>query len=299
MFRLYATGSTMKYIAQKMTRKTGKQFGVTTIRDMLDNYKYGGYFTYNRGTKGQRHQERDDMIKIPDALPRIVDKETFDKVRERFEGKKKLTRFYNRKRVYLLTGVMVCGVCGHEMHGDGGKTPRYTCPKAKSKEHDYFSVAKLKAESYVKNYLKNVVFKVDKINFDEYAEKINETYERRNTIIDEKRSKLHFRKAEIAKQKKNIVDAIMNGFADDELKDKMNNLKLEEEEIERTLKKMTNKNELYITGQQLRERFMLIKERLLTEDETEMQQTIRSIIKSIIVYPGGVMEIQLNDTITA
>jgi DNA invertase Pin-like site-specific DNA recombinase len=293
MFRLYAEGSSLKYIAEKMRRKTERKWKASTIRDMLDNYKYGGYFTYNRGTQGKRHQEREDMIKIPDAIPRIVDPEIFEKVRQRFDGGRIV--FRDRKYNYLLKGQAICGICGKELYGDGGKHPRYICPNAKHKVHEYLAITKKRIEDYAVGYLKNIVFKIDKINFDEYAIQINQEHERSNIVIDAKREKYSQRQLEIQKQKENIINAIKQGFASAELKDEMNNLDAEEKAIQEEINKLSENNELFITGEELKERFDIIRERLLSEDVMVLKQTLKAVIECIVVYPGGVMQIDIKE----
>jgi len=293
MFRLYATGSTTKYIADKLKKKTKTSWKQSTIRDMLDNFKYGGYFTYNRGTKGKRHQERSDMIKIPGALPRIVDEETFQKVRDRFKKNKRPAKFYENKRNYLLSGIIKCGICGHDLHGDGGKYPKFVCPSAKKKQHESLTIGKAKAESHVKSFVRYSVFSMDMIDFDEYAERINEFHEKQNMFMDSKREKYIFRKAEIKRQKENIIEAVKNGFATEQLRDEMNNLEIELAKINEEISKFSDQQELYITGNELRERFEAIRERLFSEDETILQQTLKGVINKVIVYPGGAVEIKV------
>lgn len=65
----------------------------------------------------------DEIIRIPDGVPRIVSDETFARVQQMFEKRKHLGR--TPKREYLLTGKLICGKCGSSMVGRSTSTRGY------------------------------------------------------------------------------------------------------------------------------------------------------------------------------
>lgn len=64
--------------------KRGNSFRKNSIHDILRNPIYAGYYTYCRGTKKKhRYVKRDDTIVIPDAVPAIITKEEYERVKEK------------------------------------------------------------------------------------------------------------------------------------------------------------------------------------------------------------------------
>ncbi|MCF7926316.1 MAG: recombinase family protein [Candidatus Izimaplasma sp.] len=104
--------------------KTGKKFK-SHLTDLLQNRKYIGEYVYNRSAKknvdGTRNHHKNkpdkDIIRIPNAIPFIVNKEKFDKV-QRLLQKRKHSQ-YNRgpKSKYLLSGLIRCANCGSSITG--------------------------------------------------------------------------------------------------------------------------------------------------------------------------------------
>lgn len=134
----------------------GQGFTVQTIIPMLENPAYAGRCVYNRRTlskwhrfqkgasverhdEGVEHRPQDDWIVCEDAWPALVDAETFNAVQERRkeskEGKRAHYRGNAMRSEYLLSGRMLCGVCGGKLTGStttsgkGVKTRYYTCSR--------------------------------------------------------------------------------------------------------------------------------------------------------------------------
>ncbi len=115
-------------------------WGFTTVKAMLENPTYRGDLVWNRRTEAkfycvqdgraqQRQREigeakviktsKDRWIVIPDAVPAIISKDDWDKTQAML--KKRSTAVGgagHRDRRWLLTGVLVCGDCGHKFWGD-------------------------------------------------------------------------------------------------------------------------------------------------------------------------------------
>jgi len=126
--------------------KMGKPFGKNSIREILTNEKYLGIYVYNKRQSkqtGNRVYKTDDkIIRIQDAIPRIISNELWHKVNDRLHAKTKPRR--DRTRLYILTGKMVCAECGASYVGDGfyggnngrNKYYRYACNGRVSKRND-------------------------------------------------------------------------------------------------------------------------------------------------------------------
>ena len=102
--------------------KSGRPFTKNSLHDILKNEKYKGVYIFNRrqsrsvdGKKNNRRVKPDsEIIKIPDAIPAIIDKDLFERVQEKMQQRKQYSEKsrMKAKQVYLLTGLVECGKCG-------------------------------------------------------------------------------------------------------------------------------------------------------------------------------------------
>lgn len=110
--------------------------------DILRNKKYIGEYIYNRASAkdefGQRNNHRNkpakDIIRVPDAMPRLVDEKTFYKVQSILDARKNGTAppLGKPNRKYLLSGLLRCKECGRAICGASAFTaglryPIYRC----------------------------------------------------------------------------------------------------------------------------------------------------------------------------
>ncbi len=145
IFRLCVDGLGFKGIADELNRRgvigpRGDFWSFTTIKSMLENPVYQGDLVWNRRTEAKFYavregradrmrpaQEsarvsvtrREDWIVVPDAVPAIVDRETWQRAQV-MARKRAAARggIGHRDRCWLLTGVLLCGDCGHRYWGE-------------------------------------------------------------------------------------------------------------------------------------------------------------------------------------
>ncbi len=145
IFRLCVDGLGFKGIADELNRRgvigpRGDFWSFTTIKSMLEIPAYQGDLVWNRRTEAKFYavregradkmrpaQEsarvsvtrREDWIVVPDAVPAIVDRQTWQRAqvmaRKRAEARGGIG---HRDRCWLLTGVLLCGDCGHRYWGE-------------------------------------------------------------------------------------------------------------------------------------------------------------------------------------
>lgn len=141
IFEMYINGIGITEIALKLNlegykTKKGKPFGKNSIFEIINNEKYTGTYIYNKSGGYNRHQKRDDTIKIENAFEPIISKETFEKAMERRETNKKNKGGFKSNHIYLLSGLIFCGDCGARYCGSTStkkkgnniyKTGYYTC----------------------------------------------------------------------------------------------------------------------------------------------------------------------------
>lgn len=177
IFEMYTNGDLMADIIRYLNNhniktSTGNEFNKNSIRNILINKRYIGTYTYNG-------------IDTANAIPRIIDNETFYKVQDIMLKNKKAPARARAKNEYLLTTKLFCGHCKDMMTGFSGtsKTGRlynyYTCRNAKNKLCDKKNIQK--------NYIEGLV--VD---------------EARKTLTDENISKIAHTVVELTEKEKDM-----------------------------------------------------------------------------------------------
>ncbi len=217
--------------------KSGKAFTRNSIHDILKNEKYTGVYIYNRSiaknADGQRQHRKskseNDIIRVPDGMPRIISDETFAAVRARMADR----TFHGRatsKRIYLLSGLVFCGECGLPMSGNWttsarGKTPYayYICSSRKHlKPCGNRNIRADFLEDLVLSRIRDEVINPDRVN--EILGEIEIQYNSRESVarkeIDAARSNLQ----DIEGQISNITMAVAKGMFHSSLIDKLTDL---------------------------------------------------------------------------
>ncbi|NLV85695.1 MAG: recombinase family protein, partial [Clostridiales bacterium] len=111
--------------------KRGAEIKYPQINEILKNEKYTGVYLYCQTEAKERHDRRtkEGAIRIEDAFPPIIEKETFLLVREKMKKRSRTGRA--AKREYLCSGKVFCS-CGAPMHAStttrkGHEYPIYSC----------------------------------------------------------------------------------------------------------------------------------------------------------------------------
>ena len=115
IFDLYSEGYGMYAIANMMNEsgyrsQTGNEFRGSTIGDILTNEKYIGTNVYTI---------KDEVIKVPNNHPALIDMVTWDKVQS-MKGEKNKPRLQG-DAIYALTGRIYCAECNGKYSGGGSK----------------------------------------------------------------------------------------------------------------------------------------------------------------------------------
>lgn len=112
IFEMYASGKTVTEINQYLNDKQiktshGNAFNKCSLHRMLHNRRYIGYYIY----KG---------MEVPNAMPRIIDDELFERVQHILDRNKKAPARTRGEDEYLLTTKLFCGYCHEMMVGYSG-----------------------------------------------------------------------------------------------------------------------------------------------------------------------------------
>lgn len=304
IFDMYKTNHSYVEICSELNlrgykTRRNKNFGKNSIHDILKNEKYIGIYTFGYGNRyKKRGQPNSNMIRIEDGMPAIIDKDTFYIVQEKMKGRKHMGGSYKAKQVYLLSGLIKCGICNEKYVGARKNKywSVYECCGHKKGMCENKAIKKEEIEKLVVDELKvkinglfNNVKLLEKVNT-KYKELHNNT-ENNLKIEEEKLSN-------VQSQINNINNAILDGFYSPEMKDKMKLLQSEKEFIEHSIyliKNISKKDE--ITSADINN---IVKEDLLkltSDNLKDIKEIVQKYVKEIIITPENInIKIVLDNT---
>lgn len=152
----------------------------TTIQQILQNETYAGILSsgaYQNGPLGSEKRvfvPENERVRVENAHPAIIDRDTFREVQEKMEKKK-----HGQAQEFLLKGFVRCGECGRLMVRD---KKRFRCRYQKFTEHR-------NVESIPEAELEGIVWKAVDIQWRLLEEK-EAVFQREKELCEEKRRKL-------------------------------------------------------------------------------------------------------------
>ena len=284
IFEMYAKGSTVteiiKYLNENGLRtQKGKPFTKNSLYTVLKNEKYTGVYIY----KDRR---------VEGGVPRIIEPELFGKVQEMMKINKRAPAHKWSRADYILTDKLFCGKCGTAMVGECGTSHNgntynyYLCSKKKRfKTCDKKAVRQDWIEELVLREVQKLIHNDQLLEF--IAENTYQYYLEQNAAEEELRL-LKGKLDEVEKGIANIVKAIEAGMFNAALKNRMDELDAQ-------------KNELLdaIAGQELAQSFKLTKEHILyflhqfreldVNDRECQKRLISTFVNSIFVYDDKIV----------
>ena len=131
MFQMCLQGYGAKEIANVLNdegfrTRADKFWSHHAVLGILRNELYTGTLVWNRKARRNPMKQDKQVIRLENAHPAIVDKETFERIQELLKqrGSKNVhPRVWGSP--YLLSGLVLCGECGHHMVGASAKWSRY------------------------------------------------------------------------------------------------------------------------------------------------------------------------------
>lgn len=302
IFRLYASGVSPRAIAKQLNKRrieppgNGKSWSATSLMGnakrgsgILNNETYRGVLVWNKVTFVSRHGKRISRVNPKDQWQtakaerlRIVDESLWNAARARkasAAGKKP----HELRREHLLSGLLKCGCCGAAVStiGNGVRGARMQCrcyrESGGTSCTNKIVVYRADIESVVLSGLQDVLQNKDAIAecFKEY-----ERERKRNAkTADRDRAKLTRRKGEVDRELDRLFDAIAQGVGAAKLKDRINSLEAELEQIKHDLA-VKPETELALHPK-LAERYLQAIDKLATNDSDEVRATVRELIGAV------------------
>lgn len=286
IFELYTqTSLTCKGVKKrldqlKITRPDGRTFKPSSIYNIVKNPRYAGILSF----RGQVNLN---------AIPRIIDNETFQLAKEKLRQNQKYTGTHTANKQYLLFGKCVCGYCGQIVRSTGGTSSHhkryysyYKCRNAaKNKKCEGKSIGKEFFEGFVAEAIKE--FLEDNQNLENISQALYE-----NQLQDSPyRIALEKEKEESRKKMENIMLAIEQGAPYAEFNSRYKELQTRVAEINHDLDKDKAENPIFDKNDILATFKALRKMEMMTEEGKAI--LFRTFINQVILFNDRI-EIVLN-----
>ncbi len=309
IFQMYCQGCGYKLIAKTLNEKgyktkKGNRFSQNNIYDILRNEKYRGCYVWNKrkSKKTGNHQYKEDkeVVKIEDALPRIIDEDTWMLTQSMMDSKLKPRR--NGRYFYLLTGYLVCGECGHSYVGgklsrnrDGTFYAHYSCSGRNKKR------AECNNKSIRANLIEDAILKVitdtffTKESTDDLIKKIeayiNENIEDNSNLVKE----LEKKKSKLENRLNKLLDLYLDGGINQEVLSQRNedidkelalvNMQLKDEMLKKVIKVDASYIRKYLTD---------FKDKLNNMEDNETKKTVIDTYLNKVEITANDINIYLN-----
>lgn len=300
IFDLYLDGYGYKLIAGTLNEEglltaTGGKWQQSSVRGILINERYSGTYVYGQRSspteKGKRNNHRykseEDIIRIPGAIPAIIEMEKWERVKKHMESRKRgpQTR-QNAKIPYLLTGLIYCGECGHAYVGNGyTKSPKYriySCTQRKLKTCTNKPIRQTLVEEFVVSELKERIF-ADQAIEDLIPRLLSEMDKRGAGFAQEReaiRSKIKVAQDKISR----LLDAIEEGTAGPDVKDRLNARRAEISDLREREVFLEEQANVRLNADSLRAYLLKFRESLDSGDPAKKRKTVETFVERVTVY---------------
>lgn len=248
IFQLYVAGYGYKHIVDVLHEKGykskyGGDIGANALKSILENERYVGIYTWNKRQVKYFGEwaggiDNPNCIRIENAIPAIIDMDTWEGVRKRMSLNIKGNN--RQRREYLLSGLIRCEKCGSAFHGftrtsgKGYKTPYYVCTAKHNKRTcDAKNINGNELELLVVSLLKKELLNQDFI--EKTADKIIETALSAAGDKTEKANSLNKELVDVTTKANNLLNAIMTGLDSDMAREKLKELENHKKALTETL----------------------------------------------------------------
>lgn len=304
IFEMHANGSGYSEILDRLKdeghrTQTGRFFGKNSLHDILKNEKYRGVYIFNRSAKrmcGKRNhhlsKNTEEIIKIEGGMPRIIDDETWEKVKARMDSKRKGAR--SAKEIYLLSGLIFCGKCGGAMTGNRRRAGRnkdlyvsYECSTRKRTNGcDMKAVNKDYVENIVIKHLEENMFSPEALN--KLVVKISRYAATQKKEINRDIKLFTDQLAGVQTEMNNIVNAIAAGMMHPSMKEKMDELEAKKASLTISLEEAKLQAQTHAPTPEMIRGYLLKDAGIKNKSLEEQKRIIQAYIKKVIVYENTV-----------
>jgi site-specific DNA recombinase len=305
IFQMYLEGhgySEILHSLKGFKTKAGNPFGKNSLHDILANEKYCGIYVFNKasskredGTRNNHDwKQEQDMIRIPSGMPQIISKDDFETVRKKMAANKHRSGAYRAKEIYLLSGLIFCGECGHAMVGNvkysGRKKAKYVTYRCGDRDRTKTCKNKDIRREYVEKFvLQQLVERIfSEKNIPDLLSGLNEFQQKSNQKTREQAKAITAQLKKTHNQINNIVNAITDGFASETLKEKLSAMETKKAELEISLRQSSNSKIEEISQERFSQIVAQAKKYVFEGNTIEIKKFLHQYVDKVLVYEDHV-----------
>jgi site-specific DNA recombinase len=270
-----------KYLNERnITTRNGNQWNDITLMGMIKNPIYIGTIRW-----GNKHE---NTIYVEDAVPKIIDKETFDEIQVTIDRRRAMSPQQVSSN-YIFSGVYKCHGCGHSMvgtlvyykksNGERVKYKNYRCQRKTNGEcTNSRNISEKRMEKAFLEYLSNLDFT------SAIAQTAVTGLDVKSSSSSPDRDSLRKEQLAIEKRKKKWQYAWSNEMiSDKDFRERMNEEKFREEEIATLLEESEEFQNEEMNIAELVQVLKDIKRNWNTLSDSEKKQLVLLVVKDIVV----------------
>ncbi|HCT65515.1 MAG TPA: recombinase family protein [Lachnospiraceae bacterium] len=303
IFKMYSEGCGYKEILRHLNAmgyrtKANNPFANGSLNNLLKNEKYKGVFTFNLkkekdfdGVRRPRMKDDEEVIRIENGMPRIIDDVTFSKVQSLMLRNLKRGGSFKAKELYLLSGLVYCGSCGMSMFGNsrycGRNKLKYVTYKCSGRAQQ----RKCNTKEFNKTYLENFVLETLYQNLfsQNSIEKLTQRLNQYKSEVHERNEK-EFETATIQLMEvnneisKTLEIVCQTGISIDTVKEKLQRLEQKKHQLQHHIDELTVNVNLQISENMMCELVEKAKEFIKNKNLPKCKSFINSYIEKVVVY---------------
>ena len=298
IYKMFIAGSGYGPILDELNRqgfrtKRGRAFTKGSLHEILSNEKYCGTYVHHRSF-GNQKRKWSALSGTPNAIPAIVSQETFTEAARKRKSNQRRSASYAAKSVYLLSGLVVCGECGHSFSGNSCTTRQYhyeyyqCCDQTNRGSHTCKNprIKKAWLERHVVDAITGLLT-YDHMNA--IVDKALARYRKIMSAVPDETDQLRRQKAGAEKRLENLYRMVENGAADEFDLERMRDVKNQIRALNEKIAAAGNLQPVQITRDQIVKYWYRLMAELKMQNRPEIiRPVLQKIINKISVFPDHV-----------
>jgi site-specific DNA recombinase len=303
IFEMYTSNMGYKEILKYLNSmgfrtKRGNEFSANSLHGLLKNEKYTGKYIYGvredtivNGRRRVVKRPREEWTIVDGAMPVIIEKALFEQAQKKLSRNQKAAGQHKARKVYLLSGIIRCGVCGSPMHAntrpDGYSSYDCASKNDHKKNCNNRGVRREDIDNFVIDKLYENLFSSTSVK--ELAGLLNEYNENMSSEATDEITLARHEYREIKKKIDRLLDFIADGsLKEHTAKNKLSDLEQKKSYARKHLRKMKEQNAIVpIPEDEILDLLVKSKKLLKASDNSnaaERRNFMKSYVKSVIVY---------------
>ena len=228
-------------------------------------------------------------------MPKIIDDDLWNEVKKKMDNNKAHRGAAQAKKIYLLSGLIYCGKCGHAMTGNSRHSGRnktlyetYECSNRKrTKQCDMRAINKSLAEKIVIDALYDNIF--SKKAIENLTRKILTYAQEQNKTITEDIITYKKELKDVDSKIDNIVEAIADGLYNPVMKEKLTSLESKKNALLIRIDEAEREAILTSPSKEMIKKYLSKDSDIKEKTPQQQKKVVQNYIKKVTIYDDEVI----------